>query len=67
MAKKATEKYHLWHLAVVKSVDFEKKTCVAKMEHGSSIGEKRKILAEEFHLSFEEIFPLNSKLIIRSL
>ncbi|CAH2068504.1 unnamed protein product, partial [Iphiclides podalirius] len=61
LVKKSIEKYNLWHLAVVKSVDFETKTCIVKLEHGLSSGEKRKIVAEEFYLSFEEIFPLSSE------
>ncbi|XP_014370624.2 zinc finger CCCH-type with G patch domain-containing protein [Papilio machaon] len=60
VAKKSTEKYHLWHIAVVKSVDFDTKECVAKLENCVKTGEKRKISADEFHLSFEEIFPLSN-------
>lgn len=55
--KKSTEKYHLWHRAIVKEVDLEKRSCVAKVEHGMA-GEKRKS-ADHFVL-FEELFPLNS-------
>ncbi|CAH0722496.1 unnamed protein product, partial [Brenthis ino] len=57
-AKKSTEKYHLWHRAIVKEVDLEKKSCVVKVEHGVT-GEKRKS-ADHFVL-FEEIFPLNTE------
>ncbi|XP_068628671.1 zinc finger CCCH-type with G patch domain-containing protein isoform X2 [Battus philenor] len=61
IAKKSTEKYHLWHIAVVKSVDFDTSTCVAKLEHGIKAGEKRKMSTpDEYHLSFEEIFPLSN-------
>ncbi|XP_046974271.1 zinc finger CCCH-type with G patch domain-containing protein [Vanessa cardui] len=58
-AKKSTEKYHLWHIAIVKGVDIEKKSCVVKLEHGMKTGEKRKTISEEHHVMFEEIFPLS--------
>ncbi|XP_013144280.1 PREDICTED: zinc finger CCCH-type with G patch domain-containing protein [Papilio polytes] len=60
IAKKSIEKYHLWQIGVVKSVDFETKQCVVKLENGMKTGEKRKISADEFHLAFEEIFPLSN-------
>ncbi|XP_047543405.1 zinc finger CCCH-type with G patch domain-containing protein isoform X1 [Vanessa atalanta] len=58
-AKKSTEKYHLWHIAIVKGVDIEKKSCVVKLEHGVKTGEKRKTMSDEHHVMFEEIFPLS--------
>ncbi|CAK1599726.1 unnamed protein product [Parnassius mnemosyne] len=61
VAKKSTERYHLWHVAVVRSVDLETRTCVAKLEHGVKTGEKRKTTAYELHVSFEDIFPLNTE------
>lgn len=56
--KKSTERYHLWHRAIVREVDFEKRSCVAKVEHGM-VGEKRK--SADHFLLFEEIFPLNNE------
>lgn len=56
--KKSTEKYHLWQRAIVTGVDLDKRTCVAKLEHGGKIGEKRKVVSDEFHLKFEDFFPL---------
>ncbi|CAG4925308.1 unnamed protein product [Colias eurytheme] len=60
VAKKSTEKYHLWHRAVVTSVDLENRLCVAKLEQGAKTGEKRKAAVEEYHVHFEELFPLNN-------
>ncbi|XP_038209316.1 zinc finger CCCH-type with G patch domain-containing protein isoform X2 [Zerene cesonia] len=60
IAKKSTEKYHLWHRAVVTSVDLENRLCVAKLEQGVKTGEKRKSAVEEYHVHFEELFPLNN-------
>ncbi|XP_041974615.1 zinc finger CCCH-type with G patch domain-containing protein [Aricia agestis] len=60
IAKKSTEKYHLWHRAVVKDVDLEKRTCIVKMEQNMKVGDKRKSTSEEYHVKFEEMFPLNN-------
>ncbi|CAK1548286.1 unnamed protein product [Leptosia nina] len=60
-ANKSTEKYHLWHRAIVISVDAEKRLCVAKLEQRIATGEKRKSTAEEYHVHFEEVFPLNNE------
>ncbi|RVE50404.1 hypothetical protein evm_004941 [Chilo suppressalis] len=60
LTKKTSEKYHLWHRAVVKSLDLDKKTCLAKLEHGVKTGEKRKSGSEEIFVKLEEIFPLNA-------
>ncbi|KAM3966472.1 zinc finger CCCH-type with G patch domain-containing protein-like [Aphomia sociella] len=61
LTKKTTEKYHLWHRAIVKSVDIEKRVCLVKLEHGVKTGEKRKSGSEEFHVHFEETFPLTAE------
>ncbi|XP_050358684.1 zinc finger CCCH-type with G patch domain-containing protein [Nymphalis io] len=58
-AKKTTEKYHLWHIAIVKGVDVEKQSCVVKLEHGVKTGEKRKAVSDEHHVMFEDIFPFS--------
>ncbi|KAI5630768.1 g-patch domain-containing protein [Phthorimaea operculella] len=60
LKKKSAEKYFLWHRAVVKHVDLEKRTCIVKLEHGIKTGEKRKAGSgsDEIHVKFEEIFPL---------
>lgn len=60
-AKKSTEKYHLWHRAIVLGVDLEKRSCVVRLEHGVKTGEKRKSILDEHHVMFEEIFPLSSE------
>lgn len=57
LTKKSSEKYHLWHRAVVKSVDEENRTCMVKLESGVKTGEKRKC-GDECLVNFEEIFPL---------
>ncbi|XP_063392792.1 zinc finger CCCH-type with G patch domain-containing protein [Cydia fagiglandana] len=57
LTKKSSEKYHLWHRAVVKSVDEEKRTCMVKLESGVKTGEKRKC-GDECLVNFEEMFPL---------
>ncbi|XP_073943082.1 zinc finger CCCH-type with G patch domain-containing protein [Choristoneura fumiferana] len=57
LTKKSSEKYHLWHRAVVKSVDGDKRTCHVKMESGAKTGDKRKT-SDECVVQFEEIFPL---------
>ncbi|XP_023934497.2 zinc finger CCCH-type with G patch domain-containing protein isoform X2 [Bicyclus anynana] len=59
--KKSTEKYHLWHRAVVKGVDVEKRSCVAKLEQNIKTGDKRKSASDEYHVLFEEIFPLSTE------
>lgn len=59
LTKKSSEKYHLWHRAVVKSINMDKRICIVKLEHGMKTGEKRKSGSEEVHVKFEEIFPLN--------
>nr|XP_034824061.1 zinc finger CCCH-type with G patch domain-containing protein [Maniola hyperantus] len=59
--KKSTEKYHLWHRAVVKGVDLEKRSCVVKMEQNIKTGDKRKSASDEYHVLFEEIFPLSTE------
>ncbi|KAL0895803.1 hypothetical protein ABMA27_011839 [Loxostege sticticalis] len=59
LTKKSSEKFHLWHRAIVKNVDLEKRSCTAKLEHGVQTGEKRKSGSEEIFVKFEEIFPLN--------
>ncbi|CAG9110754.1 unnamed protein product, partial [Plutella xylostella] len=41
LARKSTEKYLLWHRAVVKSIDEEKRTCLLKMEQALNTGEKK--------------------------
>ncbi|XP_052753899.1 zinc finger CCCH-type with G patch domain-containing protein [Galleria mellonella] len=61
LTKKSTEKYHLWHRAIVKDVDLEKRVCLVKLEQGLKSGEKRKSGSEEFQVHFEEIFPLNAE------
>ncbi|XP_059049357.1 zinc finger CCCH-type with G patch domain-containing protein isoform X2 [Achroia grisella] len=61
LTKKSTEKYHLWHRAIVKGIDLEKRVCLVKLEQGIQTGEKRKSVPEEFHVHLEEIFPLNSE------
>ncbi|KAJ2946470.1 hypothetical protein O0L34_g12515 [Tuta absoluta] len=63
LKKKSSEKYFLWHRAVVKHVDTEKRTCIVKLEHGMRTGEKRKAGtgSDEIHVKFEEIFPLNTE------
>lgn len=59
--KKSTEKYHLWHTAIVKGVDLEKRSCVAKLEQNIKTGDKRKSASDQYHVLFEEIFPLSSE------
>lgn len=61
LTKKSTEKYHLWHRAIVKSVNEENQTCQVKLEHGVKSGEKRKSISDEFTISIEDIFPLNNE------
>ncbi|XP_063832503.1 zinc finger CCCH-type with G patch domain-containing protein [Ostrinia nubilalis] len=61
LTKKTSEKYRLWHRAIVKNVDIEKRSCIAKLEHGVKSGEKRKSGSEEIYVKFEEIFPLNAE------
>ncbi|XP_026323554.1 zinc finger CCCH-type with G patch domain-containing protein [Hyposmocoma kahamanoa] len=61
LTKKSSEKYHLWHRAVVRSVDFDKQTCIVKLEHGIKTGEKRKSISDEHFVKFEDIFPLNNE------
>lgn len=60
--KKSTEKYHLWHRAVLTSVDLDKRVCSVKLEHGVKSVEKRNVTAEEYNICIEDIFPLNSEL-----
>lgn len=60
VTKKSTEKYHLWHRAVVKSLDPEKKVCLVKFEH-SVTGQKRKLGSNECSVKIEDIYPLDSK------
>lgn len=57
LTKKSSEKYHLWHRAVVKSVDGEHRTCHVKLESGAKTGDKRKT-SDECVVQYEEIFPL---------
>ncbi|XP_050665384.1 zinc finger CCCH-type with G patch domain-containing protein isoform X1 [Leptidea sinapis] len=59
-AKMSTEKYHLWHRAIVKTIDMEKRCCVAKLEQGVKCGEKRKSISDQQFVHFEEIFPLSN-------
>ncbi|KAL4706809.1 hypothetical protein ACJJTC_010043 [Scirpophaga incertulas] len=59
LTKKISEKYHLWHRAVIKNVDIIEKKCIVKLEHGVKTGEKRKTGSDEIIVEFEEIFPLN--------
>ncbi|KAJ8734092.1 hypothetical protein PYW07_014643 [Mythimna separata] len=61
LATKSTEKYHLWHRAIIKSIDLEKRTCSVKLEHGVHTGEKRKKGTDEYRVKIEEIFPLNAE------
>ncbi|PZC87025.1 hypothetical protein B5X24_HaOG201261 [Helicoverpa armigera] len=61
LVKKSTEKYHLWHRAVIRSIDLEKRTCSVKLEHGVHTGEKRKQGADEYKVQIEEIVPLNNE------
>ncbi|XP_047039923.1 zinc finger CCCH-type with G patch domain-containing protein isoform X2 [Helicoverpa zea] len=61
LVKKSTEKYHLWHRAVIKSIDLDKRTCSVKLEHGVHTGEKRKQGADEYKVKIEEIVPLNNE------
>ncbi|XP_045512852.1 zinc finger CCCH-type with G patch domain-containing protein isoform X3 [Pieris brassicae] len=58
--KKSTEKYLLWHRGVVTSIDLENRLCTVKPEQRVNTGEKRKSSNEEYHVQFEEIFPLNN-------
>ncbi|KAJ0181135.1 hypothetical protein K1T71_003220 [Dendrolimus kikuchii] len=60
LTKKSAEKYHLWHRAVIKSIDLEEKTCVVKLEQGIKTGEKRKIGSDEYNVRIEDIYPLNN-------
>lgn len=60
LTKKSTEKYHLWHRAVIKFIDLEDKICIAKLEQGIKTGEKRKIVSDEYKVSIEDIFPLDN-------
>ncbi|XP_049887578.1 zinc finger CCCH-type with G patch domain-containing protein isoform X2 [Pectinophora gossypiella] len=63
LTRKSTEKYHLWHRAVVKSLDIDERVCTVKLEHGVKVGEKRKTGSgsDELYVKFEEIFPLNTE------
>ncbi|XP_072936121.1 zinc finger CCCH-type with G patch domain-containing protein [Epargyreus clarus] len=61
IAKKSTEKYYLWHIGIVRHVDVENKSCLVNLEQGVKSGEKRKSMPDEYHVQFEEIFPLSSK------
>lgn len=51
----------MWHRAVVTSVNTEKKICSVRLEHGVKAGEKRKATHDEYDVSIEDIFPLNSE------
>ncbi|CAB3238501.1 unnamed protein product [Arctia plantaginis] len=59
VTKKSTEKYHLWHRAVIKSLDPEKKVCLVKLEHGVT-GQKRKLGSGECTVQIEDIYPLDN-------
>lgn len=61
ITKKSTEKYHLWHRGIVKSIDNENQLCTVKLEHGVKTGEKRKMGSDEINVRIEDIFPLTSK------
>ncbi|XP_039765578.1 zinc finger CCCH-type with G patch domain-containing protein isoform X2 [Pararge aegeria] len=61
VVKKSTEKYHLWHRGVVKGVDVEKKSCVAKLEQNIKTGDKRKSASDEYNVLYEDIFPLSTE------
>lgn len=61
LARKSTEKYHLWHRAVVKHLDTVRRACMVKLEHGLKTGEKRKTGSDEFAVNFEELYPLMSE------
>lgn len=61
LKKKCSEKYHLWHRSVVRSVNIDKQCCVAKLENGVRSGEKRKCDVDEVCVAFENIFPLNDE------
>ncbi|KAF9419267.1 hypothetical protein HW555_004194 [Spodoptera exigua] len=60
LAKKSTEKYHLWHRGIIKNIDLEKRICSVRLEHGVQAGEKRKQGSDEYKVKIEDIFPLNS-------
>lgn len=60
LAKKSTEKYHLWHRGIIKNIDSENQICSVKLEHGVQTGEKRKQGSDEYKVKIEDIFPLNN-------
>ncbi|XP_004928530.2 zinc finger CCCH-type with G patch domain-containing protein isoform X2 [Bombyx mori] len=60
ITKKSTEKYHLWHRGIVKSIDNENQLCTVKLEHGVKTGEKRKMGSDEINVRIEDIFPLTT-------
>ncbi|XP_075986111.1 zinc finger CCCH-type with G patch domain-containing protein [Anticarsia gemmatalis] len=61
VTKKSTEKYHLWHRAVIRSLNIEKRTCSVKLEHGVHTGQKRKLGSGECTVSIEDLVPLNNE------
>ncbi|XP_037300231.1 zinc finger CCCH-type with G patch domain-containing protein isoform X2 [Manduca sexta] len=59
LTKKASEKYHLWHRAVIKSINSENNTCIVKLEQRLTTGEKRKVDSNEYNVRIEDIYPLS--------
>lgn len=60
LTKRSTEKYHLWHTAIIRSLDLVKRTCSVRMENGVHTGQKRKLGSDDYVLKIEDIYPLDN-------